>query len=99
MPLRVSAFPLPPSLRIAMNTRLLLRALLLAALLGLALTGAAARGAGAATRATFATTEDDAAPQWSPDGSKIAFSSRDSAGHWQIYTVSPTGGSRHQLTH
>jgi dipeptidyl aminopeptidase/acylaminoacyl peptidase len=33
----------------------------------------------------------DIAPSWSPDGSKIIFSS-DRTGHWQIFTMNPSGG-------
>src|SRR5690348_15984088 len=40
---------------------------------------------------------DDAAPVWSRDGTKIAFSSR-AGGHWQIYTVRASGSGRRALT-
>jgi TolB protein len=36
-------------------------------------------------------------PAWSPDGSKIAFTS-DRDGVWQIYTASPDGSDLHRLT-
>jgi Tol biopolymer transport system component len=40
---------------------------------------------------------DDEEPVWSPDGSKILFSSPRS-GSWQLYTMGPTGNSLSQLT-
>jgi Tol biopolymer transport system component len=41
---------------------------------------------------------DDIQPTWSPDGSKIAFTSSRS-GMYQIWTVSATGGSPTRITH
>ncbi|MBA2561217.1 MAG: PD40 domain-containing protein [Propionibacteriales bacterium] len=40
----------------------------------------------------------DFQPTWSPDGSKIAFTSRRS-GQYQIWTVSATGGTPVRITH
>jgi TolB protein len=36
---------------------------------------------------------------WSPDGARIAFTSRDAANVLQIYVTNPDGTSLHQLTH
>src|SRR6185437_8610642 len=70
------------------------RALALAALAVLALAVASTQRAAATS---IDSSVDDAAPVWSPDGTKIAFSSR-AGGHWQIYTVRANGGSRRALT-
>jgi dipeptidyl aminopeptidase/acylaminoacyl peptidase len=40
---------------------------------------------------------DDEEPVWSPDGSKILFTSPRS-GSWQLYTMGPTGANLSQLT-
>jgi len=40
----------------------------------------------------------DVQPSWSPDGSKIAFSS-DRTGSFQIYTMNANGGSQLRITH
>jgi Tol biopolymer transport system component len=36
-------------------------------------------------------------PVWSPDGSRIAFSSK-ASGNWDIYTMAPNGADVHQVT-
>ena len=38
----------------------------------------------------------DISPSWSPDGSKIIFSS-DRTGNWQIFTIDPSGGNLTQV--
>jgi TolB protein len=44
-------------------------------------------------------TTNDVSPSWSPDGTKIAFQRFDTVvGHWQIYTMTPTGGSIKRVT-
>jgi len=42
----------------------------------------------------------DGEPRWSPDGSRIVFSS-DAAetGHWEIYVMNADGSDRKQVTH
>ena len=52
---------------------------------------------GAVKRLTFHSAEDTA-PTWSPDGSRIAFSSF-RVGPSQIYTVSSAGGTQTRITH
>lgn len=42
--------------------------------------------------------EDAAAPFWSPDGRYIAFSRRDSASHWGIYTKNLESNTQKRLT-
>jgi len=49
------------------------------------------------TRLTYSA-GPDFAPTWSPDGSKIAFTSRRS-GQYQVWVVSATGGSPVRITH
>jgi len=46
---------------------------------------------------TFAPMEADR-PQWSPDGSKIAFTARYPGKQWQIFLIPPGGGEAEQLT-
>jgi TolB protein len=46
---------------------------------------------------TALTTINSTAPAWSPDGSKIAFTS-DYGGNWDIYIVNANGGSPARLT-
>ena len=52
---------------------------------------------GLVKRLTYAT-GPDLWPNWSPDGSKIVFSSNRN-GHLQIWSVSATGGSATRLSH
>jgi Tol biopolymer transport system component/DNA-binding winged helix-turn-helix (wHTH) protein len=37
-------------------------------------------------------------PQWSPDGSQIAFAARQKGGHWHLYLVPPQGGDPQPIT-
>ena len=41
--------------------------------------------------------QPDDSPSWSPDGERIAFSSRRD-GNWQIYVMGANGGNRRRLT-
>ena len=52
---------------------------------------------GSSQRRLTATAMDDRDPQWSPDGSRVVFSSNRS-GDFEIYTMDPAGGSLKQLT-
>ncbi|MCX6622924.1 MAG: hypothetical protein NTY38_18035, partial [Acidobacteria bacterium] len=45
----------------------------------------------------IASTLEDVTPQFSPDGSRLAFAS-DRTGHWEIYTSAPDGSGVTQLT-
>jgi len=78
-----------------------LRPLVLA--LGLALAAAGSGTAGPARAealaAAAAPSEQDSAPVWSPDGTKIAFSSLSATGHWEVNVIGANGAGRRVLTH
>ena len=65
----------------------------------LALAASALRAAAVPAAPTVAApAEADAAPVWSPDGTKIAFSAQTASGQWLVYLIGANGSGRRQLT-
>lgn len=71
------------------------------ALVSLTLLATAVGGATAAhdETAAFSANEIDAAPVWSPDGTRLLFSNQNTAGHWQISVIDANGAGRRLLVH